>query len=205
MATLQVLLALASLMVPTSVGAATFADMPFSELVDRSDRVVLGIVAGTSARFADGEDSRILTDVTVRVVRDLLPGIPEGRSDSASRTIVFATPGGVVGDRGQRVPGLPRYQAGDEVVLFLGPARGPLTAPDASVELVERRAVVGLALGVFFVRRGPQGQPAILHRPIDAPLSNDGLPFGDGRTVLLDQVTQAIRSHRLAHPTPEAP
>lgn len=198
-------LALSALLVSPSARAATFADMPFSELVDRSDRVVQGTVVQTQARFVDGPGSRILTDVTVRVLQDLLPDGSGGFTRTSPRTVVFATPGGVVGDQGQRVPGLPQYRVGDEVVLFLGPvAQQANDTPGAQV-LVERRAVLGLALGAFFVHRDPAGGPAIVRRPVDSPLGDAGPVLGHVSPILLDRFTLAIRARRLSHDAQEAP
>lgn len=146
------------------VVAATFAAMDMDTLTDASARIVRGVVVDTRARFAGADNSRIVTDVTVDVAEDLL----DRANAPGSRRVVFTTLGGIVGDRGQRVPGLPEYRVGDDVLLFLGPAiRTGLPTATPPLEIIEHRAVIGLALGSFFVQRHDDGGPARLARHLD--------------------------------------
>jgi len=170
------------------VAAATFADMDLEALVDASARVVRGIVVDTRARSLGDGDGRIVTDVTVAVDQDLLAD-----GDGDAPVVVFATLGGVVGDRAQRVPGLPTWRPGDEVVLFLGRRIAGDHRAGAAGAGVERRAVVGLALGAFFVHRPVDGGPARVARDLrDASIAAPGgAPAAMPGT--LDGLARAVR------------
>jgi hypothetical protein len=105
---------IASLLVGSVAGAATFARVPdWSELAGRSHTVVAGVVTSADAAPAPiGVVTRYEIEVT-----DVLAGAPEA-------LVVLELPGGRVGDLVQRFGGVPLWEVGDEVVVFL-PARGP--------------------------------------------------------------------------------
>jgi len=149
------------LMLAFPAAAAVFVEMPFLELVQRSDRIVRGYVIETKSYFL-GTSGRIVTDVTVEVAEDIAQ---VGSADEArSHQVQFTTLGGVVGDQGQMVAGLSSYRAGDELVLFLGKT--------VSNTGVEKRPVIGVALGSFFVtHRDGQAilKSAVIGRANDAP------------------------------------
>lgn len=78
------------------------------DLARNSDVVVRGRVLSTVARWSEG---RIYTFAEVQVAASL-------RGAAPSR-LTAVTPGGVVGDVGQRVDGAAVFTPGEEVVLFL--------------------------------------------------------------------------------------
>ena len=107
---MPLLLAMAMAMAtPVQAGASTFVVPGLDVLVAMSSAVVRGEVVDTSSRRAD--NGRIVTDYTVRV--------DEVAAGQAGSTVQFTLPGGTIGDDGEVVTGMPTFQAGDQVVLFL--------------------------------------------------------------------------------------
>ena len=105
------------LMLAFPAGAAVFVEMPFLELVQRSDRIVRGYVIETKSYFL-GTSGRIVTDVTVEVAEDIAQ---VGSADEASHQVQFTTLGVWLETRPNGCS-LSSYRAGDELVLFLGKA-----------------------------------------------------------------------------------
>ncbi|NOZ01705.1 MAG: hypothetical protein GXP54_07430 [Deltaproteobacteria bacterium] len=137
------LLAVVVVSVGSAAGGSIVRRMGLDEMTRAADLIVRGKVEAASSRYDDPPDEhRIVTDVTVRV-QDCLAGDP-GRTGFLTVTVL----GGVVEGRGQWVPGAPRMSVGDDVVLFLRPAR-------VSVDGKPRRTVIGLSQGVFFLSRDP--------------------------------------------------
>jgi len=83
------------------------------DLARASDVVVRGRVISTTARWSEG---RIYTFAEVQVSASL--------RGTAPARITAITPGGVVGDVGQRVDGAAVFTSGEEVVVFLGRSQG---------------------------------------------------------------------------------
>lgn len=83
--------------------------LPMPELLDRSEMVVRGVVADTTAEV--GEDGLIWTHVTLDVDETL--------SHSNQAEVTFRLPGGTVGDLTLSVPGAPVFSEGQDVMVFL--------------------------------------------------------------------------------------
>lgn len=111
-----------------------------SELLARSDSVVIGtILAATPRRQPEG---RIVTDYRVRV-----DSVEAGAMrDPATRNITVSLPGGTIDDDGQRVFGIPILIPGDIVRLFLRNPGGATPIGDAYV-------VTGLGDGIRLLAR----------------------------------------------------
>ena len=77
-----------------------------------STLVVHGEVLSVGSYTREGTRMQIVTEVALRVIEVL-----KGEHEEAS--LVFTLPGGRVGDYTMRIPGMPRFRAGEEVVLFL--------------------------------------------------------------------------------------
>lgn len=103
------LLAAALLALAGPSAAATFFEASVEEMTRTSDAVVRGRVAGVASRFT--RDGRIVTEVEIDVA-----GAWKGRPPAALRLVV---PGGTVGGIAQAVDAAPRFEEGEEVVLFV--------------------------------------------------------------------------------------
>ncbi|MFH1529669.1 MAG: hypothetical protein ABIK09_02920 [Pseudomonadota bacterium] len=116
--------------------AAVFAPMTLDEIIERSDRVVLGEVIGSEA-VLDESRGRISTRHRF-AVREALKG-------PAATELVVVTLGGETADLGQIVTGAARLSSGEELVLCLR-------------EGSSGYVVTGMAQGVFRVQDGPEGR-----------------------------------------------
>ncbi len=106
--------------------------VPIEELARRADAVVLGrVVESVAHRARDGRS--LYTRIRIAPI-ERWKG-PEGE-------LVLVEPGGEVGNLGQRVLGVPRFEVGEEVVVFAR-RRG-----EGVYELI------GLSQGKFRVERG---------------------------------------------------
>lgn len=163
-----VLFAAASLPLAASPARATTIEaLDLDQLVTRSDAVVTAIVTRKDVHY--DRRGRIVTDVSFEVV-ETLKGTPR-----VGATLVVRCLGGEIGDVGMRVPGEPRFEVGDERLLFLRD-RGAY------------HRAVGMSQGVLPIRRDAQG-----HRM--------ALPGGDG----LHLVRQAGGSLQHASPALSQP
>lgn len=104
----MLLTTLISLTIPAAATAYT-EFLPMGDMLTGSEQVVRGAVAETSAAFAD--DGLIWTTVTLDVDETL------HRSNRVQ--VQFRVPGGTVNDLSLSVPGAPRFEAGQDVLVFL--------------------------------------------------------------------------------------
>lgn len=116
-----------------------FSDLP--QLVQKSDAVVRGTVKSVRSRWSS-DRSRIVTDVELEVAESL--------KGSPGSSLLILQPGGVVGEVGQQISGLPSFVEGEEVVVFL-----------------ERRGtsafrVRGMAQGKYRVERSSDGSATVV-------------------------------------------
>lgn len=102
------LLALTLLMACSAL-ATLVPRMSLEEVIDASETIVHGNVVRTWADW-DADHKYIWTHYEIQVV-DKLKG-------NVVSTIVVSEPGGTVGDTALQVAGTPRYEVGEEVVLF---------------------------------------------------------------------------------------
>ncbi len=84
--------------------------MSLEEITERSERIVHGRCLRTWMAW-DAERQFIWTHAEIQVA-DTLKG-------ARSATVIVSEIGGIVGDIGLMVEGMPRYQPGEEVVVFL--------------------------------------------------------------------------------------
>lgn len=122
----------------------------FDELVDRAARIVHGTVREvTSGRDADGIPA---TWITLDVAECL-----KGRDERTVTIKQFGVEEPLADGTLLRLPGIPRYHAGDEVVLFLHePSGRGFTSP------------VGLGLGFYRAERTATGRAVRAARPTRA-------------------------------------
>lgn len=134
----------AGVFAPGSASSAVMERMSLDEMSRTADLVVVGTVLSRTSRYdAPPRAHRIVTDVVVHVDDSV-------RGEAAGEVIV-TTPGGEVDGMGQIVTGAPVLRPGEEVVLFLHPARLTPVGP--------RRAIVGLSQGMFVIHRDRPGAP----------------------------------------------
>jgi hypothetical protein len=113
-----ILTLLALLACAPSLSASIAELATFDEKVENAATIVLGTCVRTSSHW-DAAHRWIVTDSTFRVERVL-------KGSTAVSELTIVTPGGSVGGLHQETIGVPRFQAGDERVLFVKMTRsGP--------------------------------------------------------------------------------
>jgi hypothetical protein len=137
--------ALLLLLVASSAGASVVVPMEVEALARKADLVVRGKAAASRSAWS-GDGRRIQTTTRIEVAR-LLKG-------QAPQVLEVVTPGGEVGDIGQKVSGAAEFSPGEEVFLFLE------RSPDGA-----RFVVSGMAQGKFSVRARPGG--AVVTQSVD--------------------------------------
>ena len=130
----------ATLAVATPAASRDAISLGFDQLVEGAARIVHGTVRSVDpGRDADGIPA---TWVTLDV-DETLKGPVEARLTYKQVGVPEPLPDGTL----LRLPGLPRYRVGDEVVVFLhGTSRRGFTSP------------VGLGQGLFRAEDGPKGR-----------------------------------------------
>jgi hypothetical protein len=103
-----------ALVLISTLSATTLAKLSFEELTDNSEVVVSGTVTRSWTAW-DAEHQYIWTHYEMAVENTV--------KGSASRTLEFAEPGGVVAGTGMNIVGSVVYQTGENVMIFL--ARQP--------------------------------------------------------------------------------
>lgn len=130
----------AALLLALPAAASSVMSLDLPQLAQLSHTVVRAQVKGSAARWS-ADRSRIVTDVELQVL--------ETWKGEAKPSLVVLQPGGVIGEVGQRVHGLPSFQAGEEVVVFLE-RRGS-----------ERFIVTGMAQGKWRIEPATDGKGAM--------------------------------------------
>lgn len=93
--------------------SALMLKMSLAELVNESDWIVTGSVAGQESRWDAGHSS-IITLVTVNVSRWIKGISPDGKG-----TVIITVPGGRVGSEAQVVEDVAGFSNGEQVLIFL--------------------------------------------------------------------------------------
>jgi hypothetical protein len=96
--------------------ASVVEQLTLERAVDLSDQIVVGVVL--ELEVLKTSSGVIYTDSSV-LIHERLAGEP-----SLPQVLVVRHPGGVVGDLGMRVEGVPSFAVGERVLLFLEPAPG---------------------------------------------------------------------------------
>jgi hypothetical protein len=160
-----------------STRAATVERFSLEELAQKSTKIVIGQCISVESRW-NSKGTLILTYSRFSVSENLKG---PGRSE-----VIVVTPGGTVGTKTQRVAGMPLYQAGQEAMLFLEPARNG------------GWQTLGMGQGKFSIRQNPRtGVREAIH-------SLQGLEFysasgqetaadRNGSSFPLEQLIQRVR------------
>lgn len=97
----------------TTFGNATTVIPPtFEEMADRADLVFVGKAVNSRAEWRTGGTDRVIFTFVEFEVQELLKG-------NSGKTVTLQFLGGTVGDVTLEVSGIPRFNAGDRVVLFV--------------------------------------------------------------------------------------
>ena len=154
--------------------ASVMVEASVPELARQADLVARGKVLATeSKRSSDGK--RIYTTVTLEV--------REAWKGQAPRTVEIHVPGGTVDGIAQVVQGAPRFEEGEDVVVFLRPV-APVAGVDASVP----QRVVAMAQGKLRVARDESGVEVAV-----PDLSGLELVRPGGEAAAADEAPRAIR------------
>jgi len=129
---------------PTTASSTTVIRMDLEELVANS--TVIGVVSVDAVETFEKE-SRIRTRVDLEP-QELWHAPDELESDS---TLTLELPGGRMGDIITRVPGVPRFETGERVVVFLNQPE------NRSSDDKYRFSITGLSQGTFPLATGPDG------------------------------------------------
>jgi hypothetical protein len=139
--------------------AATFVVPSDRDLVRRADAIV---VATVQRSFAQYRDNRLETVTALDVGETIKGFVPE--------ILEVHEPGGELAGRAEIIPGVPRFQDGDRVLLFLR------RAPDGTW------AVADIALGHFTFAEDIQGQRLLVRAASDVVgWDPDGKPHAEPR------------------------
>lgn len=121
---------------PVTARAATFVVPPDRELIPRADAVVIASVVETHSRFADGGQIETVTTLSrEEVIKGNVPDQFE-----------VVEPGGSVGSESLSIAGVPQFDPGATVLLFLKRTGA------------QRWAVADLVVGKFTFRRDVAGR-----------------------------------------------
>ena len=120
--------------------ALTVLPASFEEMVNGSQLIVHGRVVDVRSQVTDGRRS-IESLITVAVI--------ESFKGSTGREVIFRMPNGEVGRYRHVVVGVPEFEPGQEVVLFLAGQPPALPLP------------FGLSQGVFRVTQSGDGRPVV--------------------------------------------
>jgi hypothetical protein len=152
---------------------ATLERLTLEEMAARSTAIIRGRALSSSAAFVG---STIYTRTRFQVLE-------RWKGPEASEVEVYA-PGGTVGPLTQRYSGVPRFQSGQELVLFLWTGRSG------------RTQVIGFTQGVFEVSRSSSGEAEVIRAPSGETLisPDTGAPVADEPVVMpLRQLVARIR------------
>lgn len=118
-----------------SAHATVVVRAQLDELAKSSSVIVHGVVRAVDDDLSIDRDGPFRTAISIEV-RRVLKGLP-----ADTKTLDLVLPGGRAGKRTMRIPGMPRFREGDEVVLLLD------ATPRGGY------ALTGLSQGVFRVDR----------------------------------------------------
>jgi hypothetical protein len=123
-----------------SAHATTVLRVSLEKMATTSDLIVHGVVTTSQSVAVNGNPRHLRTRVVVQI-RTLLKGTQRG-------TLELDLPGGALGDYTLRIPGMPTFAPGQEVVLFL--------------EKTSRSwALTGLSQGKYAVFLAPNGRKMV--------------------------------------------
>ncbi len=165
-----------TLLLATYAQAATVTALSLPDLARQADRIV-----HASCLSATAETSPTGIRTRYRFA------VEETVKGSASATAELVLPGGTVNGRRCRIPGMPVFAPGDEVVLFITPAGQQVTGWP-----------VGLGQGKFRVSRDPAAKVARVYQDLQGlnlamPPRTSGAEAMVGNGATLTGFLQTVR------------
>ena len=154
----------------------------FGEMVQGSQLVIHGRVV--DVRGQQTADRRSIETVVTVAVSEAFKGSP-------GETVTFRLPGGEVGRYRRVVVGVPRFESGDDVIVFL---RGGAPAMPTAF---------GLSQGVYRVARTADGRAVVAPAPLMAPSTGaERVVRGDParQPLALDAFAREVRARAEARP-----
>ena len=97
-------------LITTGLYSSTLVYMELKDILKRSEAVVRGVVRDVESRYNE-ERTKILTYTLIEIKETINGKTPP--------VITVETYGGRVGDINMKVPGMPEFKKGEEVVLFV--------------------------------------------------------------------------------------
>ncbi|MGB0588049.1 MAG: hypothetical protein ACPGU1_00075 [Myxococcota bacterium] len=151
---LQAWIAILLILSMNTTYAMTLAPAPLEQLIEEAELVVRGVIVQQRPEAAPDQPGQLRTRYLLWVWEHLkAPSLDAGVA--ASGWLEFVQPGGSSAHLMTRVPGVPIFQAGDEVVLLLAHTPWGLQP-------------LGYPLGTFFITPKGSIEPAWHgHKPAD--------------------------------------
>lgn len=174
-ATLLSLLLLLALAAPAR--ATVVLEVGLDEMSRASDVIFHGTVTRTDVVALRGDATRLVTDVTFSLTEVL-----KGRALAPDPKFTLRLFGGARGGLELRIPGMPRFVVGDEVVMFLERTEGGF-------------AITGLSQGRFGVRPDPETGEKV----VDRSLGGVGVArFGAGGQFKMMEAPEKVERYPLS-------
>lgn len=192
-----VLICLGMVIQSSNLRATTVVPPEFEELVRESDYVVRGRVTAVESAWREKGRSRVIVSKVHVEVLEVIAGEPPS-------PLVLTMVGGKVGEKEMVLEGAPRFEAGDEDILFVranGRAVSPLTRIMHGRYRIEKDA----ASGREYVARN-NGEPLTDTSEVAQPLHADehgaqaALPDRIQRAISPAHFVQRIRAVKPVNP-----
>ena len=123
-----------SFLLPYQYFSTTVEKLSLEDLVHKSSRIVVGTCVSTESRW-NGKNTLILTTSTVEISDQI-----KGETDGVIRVV---TVGGTINGITQTVSGMPQFESGEEVILFLEPSKNtgwqPLGLAQGKLRITKNR------------------------------------------------------------------
>lgn len=123
--------------------ATTVIEIDLDQMTTSSDVIVHGRVRDAHVEAVAGNERHLRTVVEIDVI-ELLKG------ERTRKSVRLELPGGRLGKWAMHIPGMPTFQTGEELVLFLEALPATATRPEGF-------AITGLSQGKFAVTVGDGG------------------------------------------------
>ena len=160
--------------------ASTQRALKLATMVEKSDFIFVGTAVQSESAW-NAEHTRIYTRTTFEV-EEYVKGQGTDQETDGGGAVVVETLGGVVGDVGMMVPGVPQFRQGEKNLLFI--STGPRTG---------KHRVVGWSQGRFKIKKDPKTGREMLSRPMAGVSLLNQIDPNLKSIRYLDEMKEAIR------------